>query len=265
MQVLLKAGLICTSILFLASARADDDPLNDPAVQRTLRAMRDASTVDHPDLYGMTVGMQRYAHHQFHDALKHFEIGAYYADKPSQLCIGLMYMNGEGVQKDPVTAYAWLDLASERKYPDFIATRDRVKATLTPDQLAKAQALRVQLGERYGDAMAKHRMEVQLRVGLINDFTGSHVGFDSGISQFRPGPCGPLLTMGGHTLPQAGCDNGAYLAKSYWDPKEYFNARDSEWNARVTVGPVSETANPAAAPKDSGAAAGKDVTEPAKH
>ena len=111
----------------------DDDPLNDPNVQKTLRAMNDASTWYHPDLFGEFAGVQRYAHHEYAGAMKYFLIGAYYADKLSELSIGLMYLNGEGVAKDPVTAYGWLDLAAERDYPDFVATRDRVKASLNPD------------------------------------------------------------------------------------------------------------------------------------
>jgi TPR repeat protein len=45
-----------------------------------------------------------------------------YADKPSQLSIGFLYLNGEGVEKDPVTALAWFELASERGYPMYVAT-----------------------------------------------------------------------------------------------------------------------------------------------
>ncbi len=178
----LRAALILSGVLVSAAAKAEDDASSDPNLQRTLRALRDVSTIDHPDIFGMTVGLRRYAHRQFKDALKYFESGAYYADKLSQLCIGLMYMNGEGVARDPVTAYAWLDLAAERDYPDFVATRDSLKAKLTSEQLAQAQSLRMELGKRYGDAVAKYRMEVQLRVGLMNAFTGSRTGYDSGDS-----------------------------------------------------------------------------------
>ena len=40
--------------------------------------------------------------------------------------IGLMYEDGRGVDKDPVTACAWLAMAAERKYPSFIATSSTV-------------------------------------------------------------------------------------------------------------------------------------------
>src|SRR5215467_12021420 len=142
-------------------ARADSDPLNEPDVQKTLRAMASASTWFHPDQFGEFAGMRYYAHHQYADALKYFEVGAYYADKLSQLSIGLMHLNGEGGPKDPVTAYAWLSLAAERDYPEFVATRDRVKATLTSEQLQAAETIHAKLEQRYGDTVAKARMEHQ--------------------------------------------------------------------------------------------------------
>ena len=236
-------------LILLASAsiaQADEDPLNDPSVQKTLRAMSDASTWYHPDQFGEFTGLRRYAHHQYKDALKYFEVGAYYADKLSQLSIGLMYMNGEGVAKDPIVAYAWLDLAAERDYPDFVATRDRVKATLTPEQLRKGQEQRDKLAERYADAVAKPRMAVQLHQGQMQ-VTGSHTGFDSGVSQLNNKPtCGPSVVVGGVETPNAGCGGASLYAKSRWEPKEYFASRDAEWKASVSVGAIE--APPASPP-----------------
>ncbi len=184
MRATSKYRKLYASLIALAAcmgvAHADEDPLNDPGVQKTLRAMANASTWYHPDLFGEFAGMRDYAHHDYKGAFKYYEIGAYYADKLSQLCIGLMHVNGEGTEKDPVTGYAWLDLAAERDYPDFVATRDRVKASLTPEQFAKAMTLRQKLGERYADAVAKQRMAEQLRLGQMQ-MTGSHTGFNSGI------------------------------------------------------------------------------------
>ena len=244
-------------LLVAASAHADDDPLQDPSVQKTLRGMADASTWYHPDLFGEFAGMRHYAHHRFKEAMKYFEIGAYYADKLSQLSIGLMYMNGEGVAKDPVKAYAWLDLAAERDYPDFVATRDRLKATLTPDQLAEAERQRKTLAERYGDEVAKPRMVAQLHQGQMQ-LTGSRTGFDSGASQLNTKPtCGPSVVVGGNETPSAGCGGAASLyAKARWEPKEYFASRDAEWKATVSVGAIESpaaAAPPAPAPAEGSA------------
>jgi len=218
---------------------ASGDAWDDPATHDTLQAMTNASTWYHPDLFGLTVGMRRYGHRQFESALHYFEIGALYADKLSQLSIGLMHLNGEGVPKDPVSAYAWIDLASERNYPAFVATRDRIKATLTPQQLDQAMALHKVLYERYGDAVAKARMTWELRQGQMQ-FTGSITGFDFGISTLPMRDCGPALRIGGRTVPQAGCLGPSFWAKENWQPELYFAARDQEWKASVSVGPVEE-------------------------
>ena len=245
------------AVLLLASTAVaqaeDDDPLNDPSVQKTLHAMADASTWYHPDQFGEFTGMRYYAHHKYKSAMKYFEIGAYYADKLSQLSIGLMYMNGEGVAKDPVMAYAWLGIAAERDYPDFVATRDQLKAKLTPEQLEKGEAARQKLAERYADAVAKPRMVQQLHLGQMQ-LTGSRTGFDSGVSQISTKPtCGPSVIVGGEETPNAGCGGASLYSKSRWEPKQYFAQRDAEWKAQVSVGaieqpPADKAPPPAAAP-----------------
>jgi len=236
-------GRLWVAAVVLACAgmdHAEDDPLNDPSVLKSLRAMADASTWYHPDQFGEFAGMRYYAHRQYQDAMKYFEIGAYYADKLSQLSIGLMYLNGEGVAKDPVTAYAWFGVAAERDYPDFVATRDRTKATLTPAQLEQAATIRAKLDERYADAVAKPRMVKQLRQGQMQ-LTGSRTGFDSGATQWSNKPtCGPSVVVGGDETPNAGCGGVNIAAKSRWEPKQYFAARDAEWKATVSVGAIEQ-------------------------
>ena len=235
-----KLWAVLMLVAMAGAAHAEDDPMNDPGVQKVVRAMANASTWYHPDLFGEFSGVRHYAHRQYADALKNFEIGAFYADKFSQLCIGLMYMNGQGVKKDPVTAYAWLDLAAERNYPRFVATRDNLKATLTPDQLAQAAELRETLGQRYADAVAKPRLVVQLRQGQMQ-LTGSHTGYAPGIwHATTKGTCEPVISVGGQDVPEAGCGSAAIEANERWDPDLYFASRDREYKATVTVGAVEE-------------------------
>jgi hypothetical protein len=236
-------------VVTLRLVHADDDPLNDPVVQKTLRAMNDASTWYHPDLFGEYAGVRRYAHHEFEGALKYFEVGAYYADKLSQLSIGLMHLNGEGVPKDAVTAYAWLDIAAERKYPDFVATRDRVKATLSPEQLESAQKMRATLAAKYADAVAKPRMEQQLRFG-VEQMTGSRTGFDYGVYHAPvTHNCGAGAAIGGVEVPTSGCGGADVYAKSRWDPRAYFASRDAQWKGTVTVGDIEDPAKVPVAPE----------------
>lgn len=243
-------------------AHAEQDPLKDPDVQKTMRAMANASTWGHPDQFGEFAGLRYYAHHNYKGALKYFKIGALYADKLSQLSIGLMYLNGEGVRKDPVTAYAWLELAAERDYPEFKDTRDRVKASLTPDQLQQGEKIHAELAVKYGDAVAQPRMAKQLRLTQM-EITGSHTGFDSGITQLSTtASCGPSVIVGGEVTPQAGCGGPSMFAKSRWDPKTYFASRDAEWKATVSVGAIQSAGTPDAAAKP--AAPAPDQTTPPK-
>lgn len=231
-QCVLPAALILLGAATFVHAQ--DDRLNDPEVQKTLRAMNDTSTWFHPDLFGEFAGLRRYAHKDYAGALKYLEIGAYYADKLSQLSIGLMYMNGEGVEKDPTTALAWFDVAAERGYPNFVSTRDELKAIVSPEQLAKAEEIRKTLEARYGDAVAKPRMVVQLRQGQMQ-MTGSRTGFNSGVSQLAFGPPKTQqIAIGGGT---------DIYARNRWEPDAYFKTRDAEWKATVTVGAVESQAN----------------------
>ncbi|HEY2396214.1 MAG TPA: sel1 repeat family protein [Rudaea sp.] len=253
------------AVLSLAApAHAEHDPLNDPEVQRALQAMKDTSTWFHPDLFGEYTGMRRYAHHQYRAALKYFEIGAFYADKLSQLSLGLMYMNGEGTPKDPVTAYAWLDLAAERDYPDFVATRDTLKARLMPGQLARAMVMREKLAEKYGDGVAKHRLLVQIRQGVLQGVpqSGSRTGFEHGNYWRKDNPnCEQTLAGGGQEQRPATCGKSVF-ANVQWDPDLYFAWRDSQYEARVSVGAVQQLGKAIDKPPQQSQAAQNATTDP---
>ncbi|HEX7371083.1 MAG TPA: sel1 repeat family protein [Rhodanobacteraceae bacterium] len=216
-------------------------PAADPRIERTLTAMNNASTWGHPDLFGEYTGMRLYSDGHYKSALKYFEYGARYADKLSQLSIGLMYENGKGVAKDPVTACAWLALAAERKFPSFIATRDRVCEALTPAQHDQAVAILNKLLPEYGDKVAKPRMAHALAMAKMEG-TGSRLGFDSGIFT-----TGVKQNCGGPTVgnsPVAGCGSTDFWSPWRWDAKKYFAARDARWVGVVTVGALQDTHKP---------------------
>jgi len=223
------------------SAPTASDPAHDPQVERILRAMGNSSTQGHPDLFGRFTGMRCFAAHDYACALKYFKYGAYYADKFSQLAIGLMYDHGQGVPRDPAKAWAWLALSASRGYPEFIATRKRIGARLTPAQRQAGEAELATLEKTYGDSVAMPRMLSSLRLALMNDMTGSRLGFDQGVYTYsaQDTPGGPQLTPRGF---------GNLRDRWYWDPKDYFQQRDAQWGAgTVTVGPLQQAAPAAAA------------------
>ena len=218
---------------------------SDPKIERIVTAMNDASTWGHPDLFGEFTGVRLYSEGDYKSAIKYFKFGARYADKLSQLSIGLMYANGQGVAKDPVTACAWLALAAQRKYPSFVATRDRVCEALTPAQHEQAVAVLGKLLPVYGDKVAKGRMAHALELAQ-SEMTGSRLGFDSGVSQVvaRQDCGGPTVSVAGVTVPKAGCGDMNFYDPSRWNPKQYFAARDARWRGVVTVGELQNQASP---------------------
>lgn len=57
----------------------------------------------------------------------------------------MMYANGQGVEKNPSTAYMWVRIAQSRlkptnpKYSDITAAIDRLRRQLTEDEIADAE------------------------------------------------------------------------------------------------------------------------------
>jgi TPR repeat protein len=70
---------------------------------------------------------------------------AFQGDAEAQYMLGLLYNKGHGVPEDFVEAYKWLDLAAARatgpKRDFSYRIRDAVAAKMTPEQVARAQAL----------------------------------------------------------------------------------------------------------------------------
>lgn len=206
-------------------------------VDKVLAAMDRTSTWGHPDLFNEFAGMHQLEAGHYKSAMNYLKTSSLYADKLSQLSVGLMYLNGQGVTKDPVTAFAWVAISAERKYPRFLATRDAIWAGLDASQREQAKVLLAKLYTKYGDPTAKPRM-VRAMNRARSQMTGSLLGFGSPevitVSTGNPPPA-----CGGDTIdgaPQTGCGN--IYASWRWDPKKYFQSRDGAWEGTVTVGSI---------------------------
>jgi hypothetical protein len=251
-------GLACTGLavadptITTTATPAGTDaqkPQIDENVERMLKDMADASTWGHPDLYGEFGGMRAYANGDYKSALTDFKFGALYADKLSQLTLGLMYDGGLGVAKDSATGCAWLMLAAERKVPKFVATRDNVCNALTPEQHVAANAAFAELAPRYGDAVAKLRLKHTFDMVLHNRL-GSRTGYDMGDVTYNECnvhgiPCKPqcdghtVILIAGVHLPKDGCADKDFWAPERWNADIYFANRDAQWyRGVVDVGPV---------------------------
>ena len=132
----------------------------------------------HPDLNWRLRGLDAYREGRFEEALKLFRKAARYADKPAQGMVAEMLWQGQGTARDKALAYAWMDLAAERNYPTMVLNRERYWKELDAAQRDDARARGKDVFAEYADAVAKPRLEAQLRRG--RNVTGSHAGGAAG-------------------------------------------------------------------------------------
>lgn len=59
----------------------------------------------------------------------------------AQMSLAVLYMEGDGVQQDPVQGYAWLLRAAAAGNVDAVRLEPEVRRELSADQLEKARAL----------------------------------------------------------------------------------------------------------------------------
>lgn len=188
----------------------------------------------HPDLRWRREGLHAYANDRHDEAMRHFLTAARYADKPAQAMIAEMHWKGIGVPQDRAIGYAWMDLAAERFYSNFIIKREQYWGDMSPAEQAAAIERGQPLLAEYGDDAAKPRMATVLRRNRAA--TGSRVGFTGNLE---------IISFTG---PNAGSGlrirADEYYAAKYWEPDKYFEWQDQMWDAppprrgRVDVGDI---------------------------
>src|SRR3546814_505270 len=127
----------------------------------------------HPDIRWRREASYSYNRKEYDLAMDQFLRAARYADKPSQAMIAEMHWRGLGVPQDRELGYAWMDLAAERMYPNFVIKRERYWQLLDADQRSNAIERGQQLLAEYGDDAAKPRLAKVLRQAR-RETTGSH-------------------------------------------------------------------------------------------
>lgn len=186
----------------------------------------------HPDLRYRRLGADAHERGAYAEAYELFERAAYYGDKPSQGMLAQMLWNGEGTDQDKALAYAWMDLAAERGYPTFLALREHYWEQI--DETTRTRAVEEGQGvyARYGDAVAKPRMDSQLRRGR-GKVTGSRVGSVGNLTVLVPSESGGMKRMRGHD----------FHDKRLWQSDLYWEWQDEIWRASprgtVEVGELS--------------------------
>lgn len=185
----------------------------------------------HPDLLNRHRGMAAYERGDMEEALGWFRRAARYADKASQAMIGEILWSGEGVERDPALAYAWMDLAAERGYPGFTLVRERYWQALDASQREDAVARGAALYAEYGDAAAQPRIAAVLRRERRRA-TGSRVGYVGALRVHLPGADGQWVSI----------DGSRFYDRKFWDPELYQAWHDAVWTlppeGRVDIGDV---------------------------
>lgn len=188
----------------------------------------------HPDLHWRELGLQSWRQGRSDHALVRFKRAAAHADKVSQSLVARMYQEGVGTDADPVMAYIWMDLAAERGYRELLLERERYWNRLDAGQRQRVLAEGPALYAKYGDVVAKPRMETAMRLERSR-MTGSRTGWVSSMLHVE-------LSSG----PEAGwpISGDDYYREAYWEPTAYWCMQDQIWqqelrSGNVEVGPLS--------------------------
>ncbi|WP_189450031.1 sel1 repeat family protein [Cognatilysobacter xinjiangensis] len=193
----------------------------------------------HPDLEYRKYGMEAYARKDYERAMTLFRRAAYFGDKPSQGMIAEMYAGGHGVTRDMALAYAWMDLASERGYKDFVIRRERYWARMSEAERARSLEEGKAIYAEYGDAAAKPRFALQLR-RESRQGVGSRTGFAGNARITIPSAFGDQSV-----------DATQLRSVSYWDPEKYWKLQDAMWRnpgGKVEAGDLEDVRATQAAP-----------------
>lgn len=172
----------------------------------------------HPDLKYRTLGFKSYKKGDFKQAMEHFLRASFYADKPSQAMVGEMYWKGEGVAVDKPSAYAWVDLAAERQFVNLLAVRERYWKSMSEAEQAKAIEIGQGVYEKYGDQVAKKRLEAKLR-NVRKNITGSRTGAVGTLTVELAGPDGESVSV----------DGSQFYNEQYWNADKYWVWQDETW------------------------------------
>ncbi len=95
-------------------------------------------------------GVEAYGKGDYKTALPIFERLAELGHHNAQFNVGVMYLNGQGVEKDEAKAYAWFSLAAESGEQEWNDVRDKVFKIIPSSQKTKADNLEQILRKDYG-------------------------------------------------------------------------------------------------------------------
>jgi hypothetical protein len=229
-RALTAALLLAIAATVIAVRPADARPkMADPA---HIAAQSEGFLAYHPDLRWRKEGLGLYEDGKLELAYKAFLRSSRYADKGAQAMVAEMLWKGEGVERDRALAYAWMDLAAERNYPDFVKLREYYWQQLDARERERAIAEGREIYADFGDDVAKPRLERELEKGR-RQITGSRTGFKGALTIYVPSGAGWV-----------GLSGEQYYSDRFWKADQYFEWQDQVWRdqsrGRVEVGALED-------------------------
>ncbi|MBF6026051.1 SEL1-like repeat protein [Lysobacter niastensis] len=205
------------------------------------------TAIGHPNEEWRLHGLKSYLSGNHDEAVMRFERAAWYADKFSQHYLSLIYWYGEGVPVDRAQAYIWADLAAERGSVPLLAIREKMWASMTPEEQNKVRSTGHDYYVKYGDETARPRAEMEIR-RFARTMTGSRLGYRNQQIDITQG--GPIQgTFGNSTagmMTASANSNGTvegdeFYAEERTSLNTYWAAQDAELGGRgsVGIGPVA--------------------------
>lgn len=216
-----------------AVAETDRSTLRDFESRRRLAA-------GHPNELYRLYGAEAAGQGRWRDAAAQFRLAARYADKYSQHRLSLIYWHGLGQPADRALAYAWADLAAERRYPQFLLLREKMWLELSEAERERALREGRDLYAEFGDEAAKPRFERAL-ARARGQVTGSRTG--ATVDRVQVG-----ASLGGASPFDGGDGIDLRPMYAHWrlDPRRYWAVEDAIWqNGSVEVGAPQPLNGPA--------------------
>ncbi|SFW55443.1 SEL1-like repeat protein [Luteibacter sp. UNCMF366Tsu5.1] len=110
-----------------------------------------------PGDYYFCAGVRDYGQRHDGRAMERFRDAAFWASKPAQYVLGLMYFNGDHGKVNRPLGVAWLALAAERHDPLYESAFARAYLASSSEERAQADAYWRDLRKQYADPVAGRR------------------------------------------------------------------------------------------------------------
>ena len=118
-------------------------------------------------------------------------------DKYAQYMVGYMYETGVGTERDLIRASAWYRLAAERGTPEFIAVKNQVSRTFSPEEIAASDVVYRELRAEYSDLMVLLNL-IKEDARELRNRTGSRLGSNASPVAVIEARTGAVRSGGGY-------------------------------------------------------------------